>query len=91
VAGAEERKQVVLAEAEQFDITDDHHLVILDIEQRPIQQLFDVLVVSAGKVAQRLLEPLGRVAQALAFRIVAELRQDAPHGVGDGVGLRFLG
>jgi hypothetical protein len=37
MAPAEEREHVMLAEAIEIDVPDDHHLVILDREQRVVQ------------------------------------------------------
>ena len=39
----------MLAEAVEVDVLDDHHLVIIDREQRVVQNLIDVRVVSAGQ------------------------------------------
>ena len=42
VALAEERQQVMLAQAVEVDVLDDHHLAIIDREQRVVQHLVDV-------------------------------------------------
>ena len=68
VALAEERQQVMLAQAVEVDVLDDHHLAIIDREQRVVEHLVDVGVVSAGQKLERLLDPLRRVEQPLAAR-----------------------
>ena len=75
MALAEERQQVVLAQAVEVDVLDDHHLVIIDGEQRVVEHLVDVGAVPAGQKLVRLLHPLRRVAQSFARRIFAEVRQ----------------
>ena len=42
VALAEERQQVMLAHAVEVDVADDHHLAIIDAEQRAIEHFVDV-------------------------------------------------
>ena len=42
VALAEERQQVMLAHAVEVDVAHDHHLAIIDVEQRAIEHLVDV-------------------------------------------------
>ena len=77
VALAEERQQVMLAETVEVDVAHDHHLAIIDAEQRAVQHFVDVGVVSAREKLQRLLDPLGRPHQPFARRIFAELDQQA--------------
>ena len=77
VALAEERQQVVLAQAVEVDVRDDHHLAIIDGEQRAVQHVVDVGRVAAREKPQRLLDPLRRLDQPLARRILAELDQQA--------------
>src|SRR5271163_80116 len=45
---AEERQQVVFAEAEHFDVFDDHHLIVGDGEQRAFEQGLRVFGVAPG-------------------------------------------
>lgn len=49
---AEEREQVMFAEAEHFDILYDHHFVVGHIEHGSIQQLIRILLVTAGQITQ---------------------------------------
>ncbi len=63
VALAEERQQMVLAEAVEVDVLDDHHLVIIDGEQRVVEHRIDVGRVAARQEPQRLLDALRRVEQ----------------------------
>jgi hypothetical protein len=39
---AEERQQVVLAQAVEVDVPDDDHLVIIDAEQRAVEHFIDI-------------------------------------------------
>ena len=56
VALAEERQQVVLAHAVEVDVADDHHLAIIDAEQRAVQHVVDVGRVAAREKPQRLVD-----------------------------------
>ena len=75
VALPEERQQMMLAQAVEVDVLDDHHLAIIDGEQRVVQYLVDVRRVPAGQEPERLLDAPRRVAQSLALGIFPELRQ----------------
>ena len=77
VALAEKRQQMMLAQAVEIDVLDDHHLAVVDREQRPVQDLIDVGAVAAGEKRQRLLDPLRRIEQTLALRILAKVRSEA--------------
>ena len=66
VAPAEERQQVVLAQAVEVDVLDDHHLVIIDGEQRVVEHGIDVGRVAAREEPERLLDALRRVDQSFA-------------------------
>ena len=77
VALAEERQQVVLAQAVEVDVLDDHHLVIIDGEQRVVEHRIDVRRVSAREKPERLLDALRRVDQTLARRVLPRARQAA--------------
>jgi tetratricopeptide (TPR) repeat protein len=85
VALAEERQQVVLAEAVEVDVLDDHHLVIIDGEQRAVETASMSASVAARQEAQRLLDALRRVEQPLARRVLPEL----PETQGIRAGLRY--
>ncbi len=56
---AEERQQVVLAEAEHFDVFDDYHLVVGDGEERAFEQGLGIFGVAAGQKLQGLPDALG--------------------------------
>jgi hypothetical protein len=51
VAAAEERQQVVLAQAVEVDVADDHHLVVVDGEQRVVEHRIDVGLIAAREEA----------------------------------------
>src|SRR6185503_17898530 len=75
VALAEERQQVMLAEAVHIDVAHDHHLVVLDGEQRAVDDVIDVGAITAREKAERLLNPARGLDEPLAFRILAERLQ----------------
>ena len=50
----EEWQQVVLAQAVEIDVLDDHHLAVVDREQRVVEDLVDVFVVPARQERQGL-------------------------------------
>jgi len=54
VALPKKRQQMMLAQAVEIDVLDDHHLAVVDREQRAVQDLVDVGVVAAGEKRQRL-------------------------------------
>ena len=80
---AEERQQVVLAHAEELDVLHDHHLVVLHVEQSPVDDLVDVHRVAAGEELQRPLGAQRRAHQAFALGIFTQLAEDFPHRCGD--------
>ena len=77
VALAEERQQVVLAQAVEVDVLDDHHLVIIDGEQRVVEHRIDVGRVAAREKPERLLDALRRVDAALRATGLPRARQAA--------------
>ena len=66
VALAEERQQVMLAQAVEVDVLDDHHLVIIDGEQRVVEHGVDVGRVAARQEPQRLLRRASACRPALS-------------------------
>ena len=96
VALAEERQQVVLAQAVEVDVLDDHHLAVIDGEQGVVEDLVDVHVVAARQELERLFDALRRIQQSLTARIFSELGQELPderlhYGNCTGFGLWALG
>ena len=57
MAFAEKRKQVVLAQAVHLDISNDDHLIVLHIEERPVENFLNALPITLCQEAQC----LGRV------------------------------
>jgi hypothetical protein len=74
-----EGQQVVLAEAVELDVLDDHHLVVGDVEEGVVQDLVRVLVIAPGQEAQRLRDAARRADQAVAARALAQLLEDRLH------------
>ncbi len=46
---AEERNEVMLALRVELDVFDDHHLVVIDVEERTVQNVFDLLIVALSE------------------------------------------
>ena len=66
VTFSEKRQQVMLAEAIEVDVLDDHHLVIIDAEERVVEDGVDVGRIALSQKAKRFLHSLWRVEQPLA-------------------------
>ncbi len=69
---AEEREQVVFAEAEHLDVFDDYHFVVGFGEERGFEQGFGVFAVAAGEELHGFVDALGGLLQAFALRVFAE-------------------
>ena len=79
VALAEERQQVVLAQAVEVDVLHDHHLAVIDGEQRVVEDFVDVHAVAAREELEGLLDALRGVQQPFAAGIFSELGQELPY------------
>ena len=62
----------MFTQAVKIDIADNDHLVILEREQGPVDDLFDVLIVPFRQKRKRLGHTLGRFLQPGAFRIFSK-------------------
>jgi hypothetical protein len=78
VATAKERQQVVLTEAEDFDVLDNHHLVVGDLVERAVQDLIHILMIAAGQKTQGPSHALGRFEQPVARGILAQFADQHP-------------
>src|SRR6266446_3305332 len=87
---AEERQEVVFAEAEEFDVFNDDHLVVGHAERRAVQYMIDVQVVTAGQILERFLETLRRLAQPFAIGILSDDLDDLAHVAGNPARIDFL-
>src|SRR5579875_4172189 len=54
MAAPKKGQQMMFAEAEDFNIPDDHHLIVGYFEKRAVQHLIRILTVAAGEKAQGL-------------------------------------
>ena len=79
VAFAVKREQMVLAETVEADVLRDDHLVVLLLEDRPVEELVDILRVAAREKSERFRDALGRPAEPLAIGILAELGEHLPY------------
>src|SRR5579864_7001015 len=75
VAGAEEGQHVVLAQAVERDVLDHDHLVVVLVEDGACDDVLGAHAVPVGQLAQRARDARGRGPQALALRVLAQLRQ----------------
>jgi len=69
---AEKRQHVVLAHAEHFDVFDDHHLIVIDGEERVVDDVGGLLGVAVGEVLHGLDDALRGVDEAFARGILAD-------------------
>ena len=81
VALAEERQQVVLAQAVEVDVLHDQHLVIIDREERVVEHRVDIGGITVGQEPKRLLHSLRRVDQPLTRRVFSQFRQELTNDV----------
>ena len=80
---AEERQQVVLAQAEEFDVFHDDHFVVGDGKRGAVHDGIEILVIAAGEKLQRLFKTLRGLAQTLAVRIFPDERNHFAHQIRD--------
>jgi len=76
VAFAEKGEQMMFAHAEEIDIGNDDHFIVLDVKQRIIQKLFRIHRIAACKELIGFLNPFGRAYQALAIGILSNFLDD---------------
>ena len=79
-ACAEERQQVVLAQAVEGDVLDDDHLAVVDVEDRVVDQPIGIDPVAGGQLAVHAPDARRRRGEALAIGVLAHLDQDLAHG-----------
>ncbi len=72
---AEEGQQVVLAEGEEFDVLDDDHLVVVDVEEGGVEDGVDVHGVAAGEEGHGFFHALGGVEEAVAGGVFADAEE----------------
>src|SRR6266850_4535775 len=87
---AEEREQVVFAEAEELNIFHDDHLVVGDAEGGAVEKVVNVLMIATGEKLEGLFEALRGLAQSLAIRVFANQFDDFAHMAGDPPRVNFL-
>lgn len=71
---------VMFTEGEDVNILDNHQFVMVLVEDCPIHQVPDVLLVALGEVKHGLGISLGGLAKTLTFRILADTFQNRPYG-----------
>src|SRR5204863_5932880 len=72
------REEMMVSERVEVDVLDDHHLVVIDGEQRVVQDFIDICLVPGRQEAQRLLDARGSTNEPLTIRIFTELDQEPP-------------
>ena len=83
VGPAEERQQVVLAQRVELDVAHHDHALVRLLEHRVADRVGHRHPVALGEKAQRGLDPLGRLDQALPRRVFAQRGEDLAHLVGE--------
>ena len=83
VSLAEERKNMVFAKAEEFDVLDDDHFIVRHGKRGAVQHMVQILVIAAGQKLQRFFETLRRLAQPFAIGIFTDQLDDFSHVAGD--------
>src|SRR5258708_32126833 len=87
---AEERQQVMFAQAKKLDVLHNHHFVVGHAKRRAVQDMIQVLVITAGQILQSFLETLWRLAQPFAIRILADDLDDFAHVARNSARINFL-
>ncbi|MOA08192.1 hypothetical protein D3C78_1279380 [compost metagenome] len=73
---ADERQQVVFAQRIQLDVLHQHHFAVVGAEQRVVGDFLQRLLVALAEVLHGLGGTLGRVEQAFAGGVLAELAEN---------------
>lgn len=73
---------MVLAEREYFNVLHDDKLVMVLVENSPINKVTDILLVTFGEVEHSLGISLGCLPQSLSFGILTNALQDSSDGSG---------
>ncbi len=80
---ADDRQQVMLAQGVQFDIAQQHHLVVVRREQGPVDDTVQVLVIATGEILHCLRGAHRGIQQALALRVLAQTGEDVAVALGE--------
>src|SRR5690349_20613408 len=89
---AEEWQHMVLAQAEHFNIFDDHHLVVRDGKERVLEHRLGIFVIAASEKLKRFVKTSSSAQQAFALGIYAEADEHLLHQLfkaGGGQGRSF--
>src|SRR6266404_4744820 len=78
---AKKRQKMVLAQAEHFDVFYDHHLVVIDREQRFAQKRFGIVLIAFDEKLHGLVHACWRTRKAFAIGIFAEADNHFAHQV----------
>ena len=70
-----ERQQVMLAHAEKIDVLHDDHLIVLDREERAVQEMIDVAVIALGHEGESLGHSLRSLEEPVPARLFPESQQ----------------
>ncbi len=71
----------MLAQAEHFDVFHDHHLVIVDREQRLAQKRFGIVLVALDEKLHGLMHAFWCTRKAFAIGVLAEADNHLAHQV----------
>src|SRR5688572_10070465 len=84
VAFAEERQQVMLAEAVHVDVAHHHHFIVGNVEERAVDDFVHVRAVPARQKAERLLDATRRLGEALAVGVLTKRGEQLADKIGHG-------
>ena len=76
MAFAEERQQMMFAQAVEFDVPDNDHVILFRCKYRAVNDIFQVLLVSARQIVQAFFHPFRRFDQTFPFRVVTQFQYD---------------
>src|SRR4029077_10918473 len=83
MAAAEERQHVVLAQAVERDVLDEHHLVVVLVEDRAGDDLLGAYPITVGELSKRSRDATRRPLESLPRGVLAELGEKRLDQVGD--------
>lgn len=73
---------MMLTQREHLDVLDNDKFIMVLMEDRPIDQISHVLLVTFGEIEHSLGVSLGGFAQTFSLRILSNALQDRPHSSG---------
>src|SRR5215472_19318822 len=69
----------MFAETEEVDVFHDHHLVVFNWKERPVQQVVDVLLIALGHEGESFCHSLWGIHESVAAWLLPESEQHLVH------------